>query len=47
MAPLSYPEAPTQAPSATSEQRDSSIQQDHGLKFGPLDKPGYSSDLGQ
>jgi hypothetical protein len=47
MAPLSYPEAPTPAPAATVEQRDSSIQQDHELNFRPLDKPGYSSDLGQ
>jgi hypothetical protein len=47
MAPLSFPEAPTQTPAPTVEWRDSSIQQDPALKFRPLDKPGYSSDLGE
>jgi hypothetical protein len=47
LAPLSHPEARMQVPASTVERRDSTIQQGPELKFRPLDKPGYSSDLGE
>ncbi|MEJ2453338.1 MAG: hypothetical protein P8103_04170 [Candidatus Thiodiazotropha sp.] len=47
MAPLTYPEAEATTPAPRVEMRDTRIQQDPGLKFRPLDKPGYSSELGE
>jgi hypothetical protein len=45
MAPLTYPEASTQAQVPSVERKNGSTQADPTLKFRPLDKPGYSSDL--
>ncbi len=47
LAPLTYPEAEAPAPAPQVEMRDSRIQPDPNLKFRPLDKPGYSSELGE
>ena len=46
LAPLSYPEAqPPTSPQV--EPRDTQAPEDPNLRFRPLDKPGYSSELGQ
>ena len=47
LAPLIYPEAQTPPPTANADLPETAIPEDPNLKFRPLDKPGYSSELGQ
>ncbi len=46
-APLNYAETGTTPPAPEMQVRDTLIEQDPSLKFRPLDKPGYSSELEQ
>jgi hypothetical protein len=43
--PLGYADPRTTSPDPEVQIRDTLIEQDPNLKFRPLDKPGYSSDL--
>jgi hypothetical protein len=47
MAPRSYPDRQPQPPAPQSQVHGRLIEQEPNLMFRPLDKPGYSSDLGQ
>jgi hypothetical protein len=48
LAPISYPESTPQAPASPPPVTQApAVQSDPDLRFRPLDKPGYSSDLGQ
>ncbi len=47
MAPRSYPDRQPQLPAPQNQAQGGLIEQDPNLMFRPLDKPGYSSDLGQ
>jgi len=45
--PQTYPEAASMPKAPTEPLQQSWVPQDPNVKFRPLDKPGYSSDLGQ
>lgn len=48
LAPITYPEAPPPAPASPPPMTQApAVQSDPNLRFRPLDKPGYSSELGQ
>lgn len=47
LAPLTYSDAQPQPSTPEKQVRNTLTEQDPRLKFRPLDKPGYSSDLGE